>query len=64
MRKVFTWNKYIPMPVEDASLLLIEACASSALLCSVMRGAGFDILAKDFGKVGGNSNIHVINLDV
>lgn len=52
------------MPVEDASLLLIEACASSALLCSVMRGAGFDILAKDFGKVGGNSNIHVINLDV
>ena len=52
------------MHVEDTSLLFIEACAGSALLSSVMRGAGFDVLAIDFGKVSRNSNIHVINLDL
>ena len=54
----------MPLHVEDTSLLFIEACAGSALLSSVMRCAGFDILAIDFGKVGRNSNIHVINLDL
>ena len=59
----FSPGTSIPMHVEDTSLLFIEACAGSALLSSVMRGAGFDVLAIDFGKVSRNSNIHVINLD-
>ena len=40
------------MHVEDSSLLFIEACAGSALLSSVIRGAGFDILAIDAARKG------------
>ena len=46
--------------VADTSLLVIEACAGTA----VLKDVGFEVLPIDFGKQRNTSHLHVINLDL
>ena len=50
--------------LNERSLLVIEACAGTATLSSVLKDMGFDVLPIDFGKQRNTSHLHIINLDL
>ena len=53
------------LQLSERSLLVIEACAGTATLSSVLKDMGFDVLPIDFGKQRNTSHLHcIINLDL
>ena len=51
-------------PLEEHSLLVIEACAGTATLSAVLKDMGFEVLPIDFGKQRNLSHLHIVNLDL
>lgn len=52
------------LQLDETSLLVIEACAGTATLSSVLKDVGFEVLPIDFGKQRNSSHLHIINLDL
>ncbi len=57
-------NEVVPRPLEERSLLVIEACAGTATLSAVLKDMGFEVLPIDFGKQRNLSHLHIVNLDL
>ena len=60
--QAFTYS--MGMQLDETSLLVIEACAGTATLSSVLKDVGFEVLPIDFGKQRNSSHLHIINLDL
>ena len=54
---------FVPAAIVEQSLLVIEACAGTATLSSVLKDLGFEVLPIDFGKQN-LTHLHIINLDL
>ena len=52
------------LQLDETSLLVIETCAGTATLSSVLKDVGFEVLPIDFGKQRNSSHLHIINLDL
>ncbi len=56
----FSKSKHeLGLQLSERSLLVIEACAGTATLSSVLKDMGFDVLPIDFGKQRNTSHLHI-----
>ena len=61
LQVVFTnWECNFFLQLNETSLLVIEACAGTAILSSVYKDIGFEVLPIDFGKQKNSSHLHII----
>ena len=55
---------FVVSDIESSSVFVIEACAGSAMLSSVLQQYGFETLPIDFGGNKHRPYVHVVNLDL
>ena len=55
---------FVVSDIESSSVFVIEACAGSAMLSSVLQQYGFETLPIDFGGNKHRPCVHVVNLDL